>query len=146
MFSPNTYEKYIVSKKSCIVHHDDKMCVLPNCRQHIKMGDIKNLIERFNTFCFNYLSWTGFLDVSSIVSVASLLSRADYSLTMCGVQLFSTNKREERIKCRAWRNRDCWGKSMKNICSALSKKLKRCKSVDQFLQTELNKLKRLKSK
>ena len=33
--SANTFEKYFVSKKYCIAHHDDKMCFLPNCRYHI---------------------------------------------------------------------------------------------------------------
>ena len=34
-FSANTYEKFIVIRKYCIPHDYDKMCFLPNCRNHI---------------------------------------------------------------------------------------------------------------
>ena len=33
--SANTYENYIVTKEYCVARHDDKMCILPNCRFHI---------------------------------------------------------------------------------------------------------------
>ena len=49
--SANTYEKYIV----CIARHDDKMCFLPNCRYHIILiGNIKELLQKLDAFCFNY--------------------------------------------------------------------------------------------
>ena len=51
----NTYEKYIVSKQYCIARHDDKMCFLPNCRYHIILiGNIKQLLQKLDAFCFNY--------------------------------------------------------------------------------------------
>ena len=54
-FSANTYEKYIVSKEYCIARHDDKMCFLPNCRYHIILiGNIKELPQKLDAFCFNY--------------------------------------------------------------------------------------------
>ena len=53
--SANTYEKFIVSKKYCIAGHDDKMCFLPNCRYHIILiGNIKELLQKLDAFCFNY--------------------------------------------------------------------------------------------
>ena len=53
--SANTYEKYIVSEEYCIAGHDDKMCFLPNCRYHIILiGNIKELLQKLDAFCFNY--------------------------------------------------------------------------------------------
>ena len=53
--SANTYEKYIVSKEYCIADHDDKMCFLPNSRYHIILiGNIKELLQKLDAFCFNY--------------------------------------------------------------------------------------------
>ena len=53
--SANTYEKFIVSKEYCIANHDDKMCFLPNCRYHnILIGNIKDLLQKLDAFCFNY--------------------------------------------------------------------------------------------
>ena len=53
--SANTYENYIVSKEYCIAGHDDKMCFLPNCRYHIiLLGNIKELLQKLDAFCFNY--------------------------------------------------------------------------------------------
>ena len=53
--SANTYEKIIVSKNYCIARHNDKMCFLPNCRYHIILiGNIKDLLQKLDAFCFNY--------------------------------------------------------------------------------------------
>ena len=53
--SANTYEKYILSKEYCIARHDDKICFLPNCRCHIILiGNIKDLLQKLDAFCFNY--------------------------------------------------------------------------------------------
>ena len=53
--SANTYEKYIVSKEYCIAGHADKMCFLPNCRYYfILIGNIKDLLQKLDAFCFNY--------------------------------------------------------------------------------------------
>ena len=56
LFIPaNTYEKYIVRKKSCTACHDDKVCFLLNCRYHIILiGNIKELLQKLDAFCFNY--------------------------------------------------------------------------------------------
>ena len=53
--SANTYEKYISSKEYCIARRNDKMCFLLNCRYHIILkGNIKDLQQKLNAFCFNY--------------------------------------------------------------------------------------------
>ena len=55
LISANTYEKYIVSKKYCIARQDDKMCFIPSCRYHvILLGNIKELLQKLDAFCFNY--------------------------------------------------------------------------------------------
>ena len=44
-----------MSKEYCIAGHDDKMCFLPNCRYHIILiGNIKELLQKLDAFCFNY--------------------------------------------------------------------------------------------
>ena len=53
--SANIYEKFILSKEYCIARHDDKMCFLPNCRyDFILIGNIKELLQKLDAFCFNY--------------------------------------------------------------------------------------------
>ena len=53
--SANKYQKNIVSKENSIARHDDKMCFLPNCRYHIILiGNILELLEQLDAFCFNY--------------------------------------------------------------------------------------------
>ena len=54
-FSANTYEKYIVCKDYCIVHHDDKTCFLPSCKYHILLlGNVEELLNKLDSFCFTY--------------------------------------------------------------------------------------------
>ena len=53
--SANTIGKYIWSKELCIARHVDKMCFLPDCRYHIiKLGDVRELLQKLDAFCFNY--------------------------------------------------------------------------------------------
>ena len=55
LISVNTYKNYNVSKEYCIARHDDKMCFLPICRYHIFLiGNIKELPQKLDAFCFNY--------------------------------------------------------------------------------------------
>ena len=55
IISTNIYQKNIVIKKYCIASHDDKMCFLPNCSYHfVLIGDIKELLQELDVFCFNY--------------------------------------------------------------------------------------------
>ena len=53
--SANTYEKYFACKEYCIARHDDKMCFLLKCSYHIFLiGNIKELLQKLDRFCFNY--------------------------------------------------------------------------------------------
>ena len=53
--SANTYEEDIKCKDYCFAHHDDKLCFLPNCRYHnVLIGDIDELLEKLDEFCFAY--------------------------------------------------------------------------------------------
>ena len=53
--SAKTYEEFNVSKENCFARHDDKMCFLPNWRYHIILiGNVKELRQKLDAFCFNY--------------------------------------------------------------------------------------------
>ena len=53
--SSKLYEKYIVCKDYCIVHHDDKTSSLPLCKCHITLlGEVEELLHKLDTFCFSY--------------------------------------------------------------------------------------------
>ena len=39
VFSANTFEKFIVSKESCIAHDDNKTCFLAQCKYRILLVD-----------------------------------------------------------------------------------------------------------
>ena len=44
-----------MGKENCIAGHDDKVCLLPNCRYHIILiSNIKELLQKLDAFCFNY--------------------------------------------------------------------------------------------
>ena len=55
-FNPaNTYEKHIVSEKCCLARYNDKMCFLLKYWFHfIPIGDIKELLKKLGSICFNY--------------------------------------------------------------------------------------------
>ena len=142
--SANTYEKFIVGKEYCIARHDDKMCFLPNCRYHIiPIGNFKVLLHKLDAFCFNYQHVDCLYTFWSTASVTKLLWRVDNCLIICRGQFIPISKTEGWTECPASRKRDPWGRSGKNICWAPSKRPNRRKLVDQCLQTELSKLKRL---
>ena len=55
LLSASTYENYIVCKDFCIAHHDDKTCFLLACKYHIiLLGNVQELLKKFDTFCFTY--------------------------------------------------------------------------------------------
>ena len=55
LFSANTYEKYTVRKEYCFALQDDKMFFLLICRKEVLLkGDIKELRQKMDAFCFNY--------------------------------------------------------------------------------------------
>ena len=53
--SAQIYENYIVCKDYCIVHHDDKTCLLPSWKYHILLlGNVEELLKKLDTICFTY--------------------------------------------------------------------------------------------
>ena len=53
--SAKTFEKHIVCKDYFIAHHDDRTCCLPACKNHIiLLGEIEELLQKMDTFCFTY--------------------------------------------------------------------------------------------
>ena len=145
--SANIYEKFIMSKNYCIARHDDKMCFLPDCRYHIiPIGTIKETLQKMEAFCFNY---------QHVDCPFTLLTyRFSGKIVVKSGQLFDNlqravhfnqqNRGVDRMSSIA--KKDSWGRSIKNICSAPSKRRNRRKLVAQCLQTELNKLKGLNLK
>ena len=116
---------------------------LPLCRYHIILiGNIRGLLQKLDAFPFNY----------QYVNCLLTLFKYHFSgkIVVKSGQLFDNlqravhfNQQEEWTECPASRKRDSWGKSTKNFCWAPSEKPNRRKLVNQCLQTELNKLKRL---
>ena len=105
--SANTYENCIVSREYCIVRYDGKMCFLPTGSFHIILtGDIKELLQNLDEFCFNYQHVVVWIHISSTDSVAKLMSRVDNSLIMCRGQFISTTNTDERTECPGLRKRD----------------------------------------
>ena len=141
--SANTYEKYIVSKEYCIARHDDKMCFLPNCRYHIILiGNIKELLQKLDAFCFNYQH------VDCLYTIFK--NRLSGKIVLKSGQLFDNLKRAVHFnqqnrgvdRMPSITQKRFLRKKYKIICLAPSKRPNRRKLVDQCLQTELNKLKR----
>ena len=103
----NTYEKFIVSKEYSIARHDDKMCFPRNCIYNIILiGNIKELLQILDAFCFNYQHVDCLYTLFMNHFIGKLLSRVDESLIFCKGQFVSTSKTEEWRECPAARKRD----------------------------------------
>ena len=142
--SATTYEKYVVCKEYCIARHDDKMCFLPNCRYHIILkGNFKELLQKLDAFCFNYQHVDSLYTLFKYRSSVKIAPKSGqlFDNLQRAVHFNQQNRGVDRMLSIA--KRSCWGKSTKNICWAPSKRPNRRKIVDQCLQTELNKLKKL---
>ena len=141
--SANTYEKYIVSKEYCIAGHDDKMCFLPNCRYHIiLLGNIKELLQKLDAFCFNYQHVDCLYTVFKYRFKGKTVIKSGqlFDYLQRAVHFNQQNRGVERMPSTA-KKRLLRKKYKKHLLS--SKRLNRRKLVDQCLQRELNKLKRL---
>ena len=142
--SATTYENHIVCRDYCIAHHNDKTCFLPACNYHIVLlGNVQELLKSWIHFASPINTWTVSINYSSADSVERLLQRVDKCLITCNEQLTLITKTRGQTECRALQKRDSRGKSTKNICSAPFRRQKQRRPVDQCLQKELKKLKRL---
>ena len=117
----------------------------PKCRYFFILKGDKKVAKKGMLSVSTTTKWTVCIHASSNASVAKLLSGVDNSLAMCRGQFNSTSKADEWTECPASRERGSWGKNTKNICWAPSKTLNWSNLVDQSLQRELNRLKRLNS-
>ena len=144
--SANTYEKYIVKKEYCVARHDDKRCFLLNCRYHIILiGNIKELLQKLDAFCFNYQH----VDCLYILfkyrfSGKIVLKSGQFSDNVQRAVHFNHQNRVVDRMLRIAKNRLLRNKYKKKLLSSFQKPNRR-NLIDQFLQTELNKLKRLNS-
>ena len=142
--SANTYEIYIICKDYCVTHHDDKTCFLPSCKYHIiLLGNDEELLRKLDTFCFTYQHVDclhtlfkyrlGGKVVAKSGQVFDNVQRAiDFNQRNKGV-----DRRPSLAKKRFSR------KKYRKLCSAPFKRQKQRRPVDQCLQKELKKLKRL---
>ena len=89
LFIPsNTYKKYIVCNNNCVAFHNDKTCFVSNCKFHIlPLGNVEELLEKLDTFCFTSQHVDCVYTLSSIDSVERLLQRVDKFLITCNEQL-----------------------------------------------------------
>ena len=100
--SANNYEKFIVSKEYCIARHNDKMCFLPNCRYHIILkGNIKDLLQKLDAFCFNYHHVDCLYTLFKYRFSGKIVVKSGKLLIICRGQFISTSKTEEWRECPA---------------------------------------------
>ena len=141
--SANTYEKFFVSREYCIARHDDKMCFLPNCRyQFILIGNIKELLQKLDAFCFNYqhVDCLYTLFKYRFIGKSVINSGQLFDNLQRAVHFNQQNRGVDRMPSIA-KKRLLRKKHKKHLLSSFQKTNRR-KVVDQSLQTELNKLKR----
>ena len=144
--SANTFKNFLITKAYCIARHDDKMGFLPNCWYHIVLiGNNKELLEKMDTFFFNYQHVDCLHRFSKYHFRGKIVVKSGQLLIICRRQFNSTTNTEEWRECPALRKRNPLEKNTENICWADCKRPNRRKLVDHCLQTELDKVKRLKS-
>ena len=136
-----------MSKENCIARHDDKLCFLPNGRYHIILiGNIKELLQRLDAFCFNYQHVDCLHTLFKYRFSGKIVVKSEqvFDNLQRGVHFNQQNRGVEK-RPASWK-RDSWGKSTKKVCWVPSERPNQRKLVDQSLQKELNKLKRLNLK
>ena len=142
--SANTYEKYIVCKDYCIVHHDDKTCFLPACKYHIKLlGYVEELLKKLDTFCFTYQHVDCLYALFKYRFSGKVITTSGqvFDNVQRAVDFNQRNKGVDRMPNIA--KRSSCGKSTKSIYSVPSKRQKQRRPMDQCLLKELKKSKRL---
>ena len=142
--SATTYEKYIVCKDYCIAHHNDKTCFLPTCEYHIiLLVEIEELLHKMDTFCFNYQHVDCLYTLFKYRFSGKVIAKSGNVFDSVQ-RAISFNQRNRGVyKMPIIAKKRLLRKKYKNICSAPSKKPNRRKLVDQCLQKELTKSKRL---
>ena len=126
---------------------NDKICFLPNCRYHIILiGNIKELLQKLDAFCFNYRH------VDCLYTLFKY--RFSGKIVLKSGQLFDNLQRAVHFnqqnrgvgRMPSIANKGLLRKKFKKHLLSSFQKTKSRKLVHQCLQTESNKLKRLKLK
>ena len=142
--SAKTYEKFIVCKDYCIAQHDNKTCFLPSCKYHILLlGNVEELLKNLDTFCFTYQHVDCLYTLFKYRFSGKVIAKSGqvFDNVQRAVDFNRRNKGVDRMPSIA--KEDSCGKNSKSICSALSERPNRRKLLDQCLQKELKKSKRL---
>ena len=143
--SATTYENYIVCKNYCIAHHNDKTCFLPAYIYHIVLlGNVQELLKKLDAFFSTYQHVDCLYTLFKYRFSGKVLAKRGqvFDNVQRAVDFNHRNKGLDRMPSIA-KERLWWKKYKKNICSAPSKRPNRRKLVDQCLQKELKKSKRL---
>ena len=143
--STNTYEKYIVCKDDCIAHHDDKTCFLPSCKCHIKLpGNVEELLKKLETFCFTYQHVDCQYTLLKYRFCGKVIAKSGqvFDNVQRAVDFNHRNKEVDRMPSIA-KKRLLRKKFKKHLFSSF-RKAKSTQLVDQCLQKELKKPKRLR--
>ena len=144
--SVNTYEKYIVCKDYCIAHHDEKTCFLPSCKYHILLlGNVEELLKKLDTFCFTYQHVDCLYTLFKYRFSGKVIAKRGqvFDNVQRAVDFNQRNKGLDRKPSLA--KKRLLRKKTKSICSAPFKRRKQRRPVDQCLQKEWKKSKRLNS-
>ena len=142
--SAETYEKYIVCKDYCIAYHNDKTCFLPSCKNHILLLRIlEELLKKLDRFCFTYQHVDCLYTLFKYRISGKVIAKRGqvFDNVQRAVDFNQRNTEVDRMPSIAQKR--LLRKKYKIICSAPFKRPNRRKLVDQCLQKELKKLKRL---
>ena len=115
LFNPkNTYGKHLVSKGYCIARNDDKICFLPICDyRKIILGDIEELLQNLDAFCFDYQHVECLCILFSYL-LSGKIVKSEQLFDI--VQFNSITRTKEWTEYPAWRKRHSCGKNIRNIC------------------------------
>ena len=142
--SANTYEKNIVCKDYCIAHHDNKTCFLPSCKYHILLlGNVEELLKKLDTFCFTYQHVDCLYTLFKYRFSGKVIAKSGqvFDNVQRAVDFNQRNKGVDRMP-RIVKKRLLRKKYKKNLFSSFQRQKQR-RPVDQCLQKDLKKLKRL---
>ena len=142
-FTANAFEQYIVTKDYCFANQDDKMCFLSNCRyQKNQIVDNVELLQKLDALCLNYQPVDCLDTILKYRYNDQIVVKSGKRFEIVQRTNYFNQPNIELDRMLSFVNRAILNKRYKNHLLGLSRRLNRRKPVGQFLQTELNKLKR----
>ena len=131
--SADTKEKDNMSKDYWIAQHRAEMCLLRNRRLGtLLLNTVELLPHKMAPMCFTYQHEDCRYTPFKYRFVELLLSRVVKCIIMCKDHSNLYKETQERKECPASRERDSWGKFMKNNYWAPSNRQTQCKPVHRF--------------